>query len=69
MTRMPRLEMIGTYEITLPTLRRRVATLVSLCLAGALVALASVSIVSWSLAMPVVLAMALLAGISSLWSP
>lgn len=66
---MPWLETIEEYEVIIPTRRRRLVLLVIVCLLGGLVAYAFLPVVGWSNAALAVLVIALLAGISALWSP
>lgn len=63
------IEAIEHYDVLMPTKLRRFIILASAGLLGVLAAYAFSSLVTYYHAVPIVLLLALLAGISALWSP
>jgi len=63
------LEAVEHYDVLMPTKLRRFTILGLVGLLGVLAAYALSSFVGYYHAVPIVLALALLAGISALWSP
>lgn len=63
------LQALESYDLALPTRQRRLITVGALALVCALSSHALAPALGWADAMPAVAMMALLAGISSLWSP
>lgn len=66
---MPLLKSAGEFELFLPTQLRRLVLLIVVVLLSGLVAYAFPLMVGWANAALVILPLALLAGISALWSP
>ncbi len=66
---MPWLETIEERHLVIPTRRRRLAMLMAIGLMGGLLAHAFAPVAGWSNATPTMLGLALIAGISALWSP
>lgn len=66
---MPWLETIEERLPVIPARGRRLALLVAIGLMGVLVAYGFAPVAGWSNAAPTMLVLALIAGISALWSP
>ncbi|HSB09065.1 MAG TPA: hypothetical protein VLM38_06100 [Blastocatellia bacterium] len=63
------LEVIGSHQVVLPSATRRLGLLAFVCVLGILAAFAFPAFAGYLNALLVVLLLALLAGMSALWSP